>query len=69
MEDVSAILGEPRIVVRGRLDAADSNDIPKCTTLADLSEIQELRSVVHRWMDVPASMDVAGPVAQIRGTS
>ncbi|EYC16406.1 hypothetical protein Y032_0033g2638 [Ancylostoma ceylanicum] len=46
IEDVS-ILGVPRILVRGRLDSAGSNDIQKCTTLADSGEIQELRSVVH----------------------
>ncbi|EYC27110.1 hypothetical protein Y032_0009g530 [Ancylostoma ceylanicum] len=38
---------QTRIVVRGLLDPADSNDIQECTTLTDPGEIQELRSVVH----------------------
>ncbi|EYC21065.1 hypothetical protein Y032_0020g208 [Ancylostoma ceylanicum] len=47
IKDIPAILGGPSIIVRGRLDPADSNDIQKCTTLADAGEMQEPLSVVH----------------------
>ncbi|EYC35539.1 hypothetical protein Y032_1032g3447 [Ancylostoma ceylanicum] len=62
INDVSAILGGPSIVVRGRLGPADSNDIQKYTTS------MRVRCRSH-FPSCMASMDVASAVAQIRGTS
>ncbi|EYC11287.1 hypothetical protein Y032_0051g2123 [Ancylostoma ceylanicum] len=63
IEDVSAILSGPRIVVRG---PADPNDIYKSRNAQRWPIPVRSRS---NFQSCTASMAVAGPVAQIRGTS
>ncbi|EYC37206.1 hypothetical protein Y032_0815g2496 [Ancylostoma ceylanicum] len=61
IKDVSAILGGPSIVVRGRLDPADSNETRNARRWP-----MRVRCRSH-FPSCMASMDVAGAVAQIRG--